>query len=75
MRLNEISYNDANPIDGYGPGFFRVGGKVYHDALLLSGAGTVQPLQDPYTTRARPMLEAFWSEVPPLLETAANAAG
>ena len=40
MRLNEISYNDASPIDGYGPGFFRVGGKVYNDALLLSGAGT-----------------------------------
>jgi len=40
MRLNEISYNDASPIDGYGPGFFRVGGKVHHDALLLSGAGT-----------------------------------
>ncbi len=38
MRLNEISYNDASPIDGYGPGFFRVGGKVYHDALLLTGA-------------------------------------
>lgn len=27
MRLNEISYNDAVPIDGYGPGFFRIGGK------------------------------------------------
>ena len=40
MRLNEISYNDASPIDGYGPGFFRVGGKVYNYALLLSGAGT-----------------------------------
>ena len=40
MRLNEISYNDASPIDGYGPGFFRVGGKVSHGALLLSGAGT-----------------------------------
>ena len=24
MRLNEISYNDASPIDGYGPGFFAL---------------------------------------------------
>lgn len=40
MRLKEISYIDVNPIDGYGPGFFRIGGKVYHGALLLSGAGT-----------------------------------
>ncbi len=27
MRLNEISYNDSVPIDGYGPGFFRIGGQ------------------------------------------------
>ncbi len=26
MRLNEIQYPDALPIDGYGPGFFRIGG-------------------------------------------------
>ncbi len=26
MRLNEIDYDDSVPIDGYGPGFFRVGG-------------------------------------------------
>ncbi len=35
MRLNEISYNDAVPIDGYGTGFFRVGGKRYDGALLV----------------------------------------
>ena len=28
MRLNEISYTDAKPIEGYGPGFFRIGGEV-----------------------------------------------
>ena len=26
MRLNEIEYTDSLPIDGYGPGFFRIGG-------------------------------------------------
>ncbi len=26
MRLNEIDFDGALPIDGYGPGFFRIGG-------------------------------------------------
>ena len=39
MRLNEISYNDAAPIDGYGPGFVRVGGKKYDGALLVLPGG------------------------------------
>lgn len=39
MRLNEVTFNDAVPVDGYGPGFFRLGGAV-HDApvaVLPSG--------------------------------------
>lgn len=36
MRLNEITYTDAKPIDGYGPGFFRIDGKV-HDGPLIVG--------------------------------------
>ena len=39
MRLNEISYNDAVPIDGYGTGFFRVGGTRYDGALLVMPTG------------------------------------
>jgi uncharacterized protein len=39
MRLNEITYNDALPIDGYGPGFFRVGGKRHDGALLVLPTG------------------------------------
>ena len=35
MRLNEIDYGGAPPIDSYGPGFFRVGGVVHHGNLLL----------------------------------------
>lgn len=41
MRLNEVSYSDAQPVDGYGPGFFRIGGKVHQGAVLTSGAGTL----------------------------------
>ncbi len=39
MRLNEVKYSDAKPIDGYGPGFFRVGGKVFEGALLVLPGG------------------------------------
>ncbi|MBT0957154.1 Mth938-like domain-containing protein [Alphaproteobacteria bacterium KMM 3653] len=39
MRLNEIDYTDAKPIDGYGPGFFRVGGDVHEGAVLVSPEG------------------------------------
>ncbi len=41
MRLNEVVYSDAQPIDGYGPGFFRVGGELHDGAMLTSGKGTV----------------------------------
>ncbi len=39
MRLNEISYNDAVPIDGYGPGFFRIGGKKIEGKVVVSPNG------------------------------------
>lgn len=39
MRLNEISYTDAVPVDGYGPGFFRVGGEIHQGPLLMWDRG------------------------------------
>lgn len=35
MRLNEISYHDGLPIDGYGPGFFRIGGERVDGAVIV----------------------------------------
>lgn len=35
MRLNEVTYDNAVPVDGYGPGFFRVGGEVMENHILL----------------------------------------
>ena len=35
MRVTEIHYPGSPPVDGYGPGFFRVGGEVRQGALLL----------------------------------------
>ena len=40
MRLNEISYTDATPVEGYGPGFFRIGGEVIHGGVLTGPTGT-----------------------------------
>ena len=40
MRLNEISYTDAKPVEGYGPGFFRIGGEVIEGAVLTGPKGT-----------------------------------
>ncbi len=35
MKLNEISYPDGRPVDGYGPGFFRIGGQVYQGPVTV----------------------------------------
>lgn len=39
MRLNEIRYGNAVPVEGYGPGFFRAGGAVHHGAVLVTADG------------------------------------
>jgi uncharacterized protein len=36
MRLTEVSYGSARAIEGYGPGFFRVGGHVLRGACLIT---------------------------------------
>lgn len=40
MRMNEITYTDALPVEGYGPGFFRIAGKPLDGPLCLSSRGT-----------------------------------
>lgn len=39
MRLNEIRFTDGLPVDGYGPGFFRIGGEVHQGAVLVLPSG------------------------------------
>lgn len=39
MRLNEITFSNALPVDGYGPGFFRIGGEVHQGAVLTGPDG------------------------------------
>lgn len=40
MRLNEIAYNDSAPVDGYGPGFFRIGGTLMNGPVITGPLGT-----------------------------------
>ncbi|MDW3182153.1 Mth938-like domain-containing protein [Roseobacter sp.] len=40
MRLNEISFTDAKPIEGYGAGFFRIGGEVFQGPVIAGPKGT-----------------------------------
>ncbi len=36
MQLNEIRFDGAVPIDGYGPGFFRVADQVIEGAIYVT---------------------------------------
>jgi uncharacterized protein len=40
MRLNETTYDDAQPVEGYGPGFFRIADTVFHGPVLTLASGT-----------------------------------
>lgn len=36
MDIHEIDYGKARPIDGYGPGFFRIGGEVLQGPVMAT---------------------------------------
>jgi uncharacterized protein len=40
MRIVEVDFGGSPPVDGYGPGFFRIGGEVREGPLALLPAGT-----------------------------------
>ncbi|MFD1794392.1 hypothetical protein FQV27_08105 [Paracoccus aurantiacus] len=40
MQLTEAEYpSDMTPVDGYGPGFFRVAGKLHEGGVIVSAKG------------------------------------
>ena len=43
MNLEEMRFPDALPVDSYGPGFFRVGGRVHRGPLLILPDAGVLP--------------------------------
>lgn len=48
MRMTEITFTQSRPVDGYGPGFFRIGGEVIAGAaaVLPSGAFSWDGFED-----------------------------
>lgn len=42
MPITEVEFGAALPIDGYGPGFFRVAGQVHRGSIVV-GAANVGP--------------------------------
>lgn len=48
MQLTEIHYENVIPVDGYGPGFFRLAGQVLEGAVIVGphGASQWQGLSD-----------------------------
>ena len=39
MQLSEMPFEGAVPVDGYGPGFFRIAGAVHRGPVILAGGG------------------------------------
>lgn len=39
MQLSEIQFSGATPIEGYGPGFFRIAGQVLNGPILVTEQG------------------------------------
>lgn len=39
IRVEAVSFPDARPVDGYGPGFTRVGGEVFRGPILVLPTG------------------------------------
>lgn len=39
MRLSELQFDDAKPVEGYGPGFFRIAGEVIEAPMLVTATG------------------------------------
>lgn len=37
MQMNEIRYDSAVPVDGYGPGFFRINGEILDGPVIATG--------------------------------------
>ncbi|MEM9477268.1 MAG: Mth938-like domain-containing protein [Pseudomonadota bacterium] len=85
MRMNEITYTDAVPVEGYGPGFFRIGGQVHEGpiAVLPSGVGTWGGYGDTETlTQAAQALDVIFVgtgaeivHIPPAFRTTLEEAG
>ncbi|MBT5931449.1 MAG: hypothetical protein HOH32_14930 [Rhodobacteraceae bacterium] len=39
MQMNEMQFSEGVPVDGYGPGFFRIAGQVVQGPICLGPTG------------------------------------
>lgn len=39
MKMTEVHYAEAQPIEGYGPGFFRIGGEIIEGGAIIHATG------------------------------------
>ncbi|MCW8843091.1 MAG: Mth938-like domain-containing protein [Rhodobacteraceae bacterium] len=39
MKMTEVHYAEAKPIEGYGPGFFRIGGEIIEGGAIMHATG------------------------------------
>lgn len=39
MQFTEMQFDGARPVEGYGLGFFRIGGEVFEGALIVTAHG------------------------------------
>ena len=85
MQVEEIRYDGARPVDGYGPGYFRVGGQRLDGAVIVT-ATEARVWQGPDDTAALVALAgrvdvilfgsgATMTGAPPELTRAVEAAG
>jgi uncharacterized protein len=51
MKMNEIPFEGQRPVDGYGPGGFRIAGK-WHEGSLMLGPDGVAAVETPLTPAA-----------------------
>ncbi len=51
MRFEAVDFGAQAAIEGYGPGFFRIGGEIFEGAVLVTPQG-VEPWGGPQDVRA-----------------------
>ncbi len=39
MKMSEMQFEEAIPIEGYGPGFFRIGGEIIEGGAIIHAEG------------------------------------
>ncbi|QHQ34762.1 Mth938-like domain-containing protein [Algicella marina] len=85
MRMNEVVFETGQPVDGYGAGFFRLGGEERHGPLAVMPGGPLSwrgwPDVQPFLDRADDidvLLVGMGSDIAPLdtaIHQALEAAG